>query len=223
MSWYDIASLVYDASVELVYRPYRAEIADALRLEPESTVLDLACGTGGNQPFLHKALGPQGRVFGVDYSAGMLARARKKAKRVGWNNVFLLQQDARALTVEQLKAACGASVKLDRVLVTLGLSVIPDWEEVFDATFKLLAPGGRYVVFDIHQERWVPQSWIIERIARADLNRRVWQPLQRQSEDFELRFLKGSPHLHGGRPFIATGTKLSPQNDEITAARRSLE
>ena len=207
MAWYDIFSLAYDHSVELVYRPYRAEMVDTLRLEPGSTVLDLACGTGPNQPYLVEALGPRGRVFGVDFSAGMLARAQRQAMRAGWDNVFLIQRDASALTVDDLEAACGAAVNLECVLVTLGLSVILDWEAVFEATFELLAPGGRYVIFDIHQERWVPQSWIVEQVAQADLKRRVWEPLQRCGEDFELRFLKGSHHIHGGRPFIAVGSR----------------
>jgi ubiquinone/menaquinone biosynthesis C-methylase UbiE len=47
MTWYDSFSRVYDQTVEMVYRGYRREIAQALQLRPGEAVLDLACGTGG--------------------------------------------------------------------------------------------------------------------------------------------------------------------------------
>jgi molybdopterin synthase catalytic subunit len=41
----------------------------ALGLEPGMRVLDLACGTGLNLPYLARAVGPTGEVVGLDYSA----------------------------------------------------------------------------------------------------------------------------------------------------------
>ena len=43
-------------------------------------------------------------------------------------------------------------------------------------------------------------------MARADLKRRSWEMLEAVSEDFQLHWLQGSPHLHGGRLYLATGT-----------------
>src|SRR5258708_409304 len=37
----------------------------------------VGCGTGRNFPFLREAIGPTGRIYGVDLSAGMLCSARK--------------------------------------------------------------------------------------------------------------------------------------------------
>ncbi len=207
MAWYDLFSTVYDWSVELIYRPYRSGVIRALELEAGQSVLDLACGTGPNHPHLVEAMSGQGLVFGVDFSGGMLKRARKRAKRRGWSNVFLLQRDARELTLADLEAACGEHVEIAGVVVTLGLSVIPDWESVFRATFNLLAPGGRYVIFDVHAERWVPQTWLVERLAQADPTRESWKALEQCCDHFSFEYLSGSPHLHGGRPFLASGCK----------------
>ncbi len=207
MAWYDLFSNFYDYTVELVYRRYRPGVVDALGLEAGQFVLDLACGTGPNQPHLVEAVQGCGHVFGVDFSDGMLKRARKNAEREGWSNVHLLQLDARDLTLANLEAACGEQVELSGVVVTLGLSVIPDWEAVFKTTFDLLAPGGRYVIFDVHAERWVPQTWLVEKVAQADPTRESFKALEQCCEDFSFAYLPGSPHVHGGRPFLASGCK----------------
>lgn len=209
MRWYDVFSRIYDHSVERIYRGYRRQIAQALRLQPGDAVLDLACGTGPNHPYLVQQVGPTGSVFGVDLSAGMLARAQRQAARRGWRNIHLLECNAEQLDGVQLCEAANGDIQLKGVIVTLGLSVIPDWQRVLKHTFDLLAPGGRYVVFDVFAQRWVPQTWVVERLAQADMYRESWKTLDALSEDFSVDFLPGSPHIHGGTPFLASGTKRS--------------
>jgi len=207
MRWYDIFSRIYDYSVGMIYRGYRRQIAQALRLQPGDAVLDLACGTGPNHPYLVQQVGSTGSVFGVDLSSGMLARAQRQASKHGWQNVHLLEYNAEQMDMAQLYEAGGQGIQLKGVIVTLGLSVIPDWQRVLEHTFALLAPGGRYVVFDIFAQRWVPQTWVVQRVAQADMYRESWKVLDALSEDFSFEFLRGSPHIHGGTPFLASGTK----------------
>ena len=207
MSWYNTFSRIYDYSVELVYRDYRKHTAQALRLQPGDAVLDLACGTGPNIPYLVQQVGPTGLVFGVDLSAGMLARAKRQASKQGWQNVHLLECNAEQLEMAQLCEAANQQTQLNGVIVCLGLSVIPDWQRVLEHTFGLLAPGGRYVLFDIFAEKWVPQTWVVQRLAQADMYRESWKVLDALCEDFSFEFLKGTPHIHGGTPFLASGTK----------------
>ena len=42
--------------------------------------------------------------------------------------------------------------RIDRVLCRLGLSVMPRWESVFQRTFEMLEPGGRYAAMDLYIE-----------------------------------------------------------------------
>lgn len=55
-------------------------------LAPDATVVDLACGTGVTTQQILAALGPDGRVTGVDKSAAMLAVAARSVPdhRVSW-------------------------------------------------------------------------------------------------------------------------------------------
>jgi len=64
----------------------------------------------------------------------------------------LLQADARTLTTEQIALPHG---RLHRVLCTLGLSVMPEWESVFQRTFEMLEPGGRYAAKDLYIDQGV--------------------------------------------------------------------
>src|SRR4029077_13587550 len=72
--------------------------------------------------------------------------------------------------------------RIDRGLCTLGLSVMPRWESVFQRTFEMLGPGGRYAAMDLYIE---PGRGLLSRaldlgyrvVARADHSRRFWLPL----------------------------------------------
>jgi ubiquinone/menaquinone biosynthesis C-methylase UbiE len=121
--------------------------------------------------------------------------------------VSLIEADARRLDGAALVEAMRRPPVIDAIICTLGLTVLPDWQTVFARTFALLRPGGQYVVLDVHAERRVPQTALVELVARADVSRRVWEPLAAASDDFTLRRLPGSPHVHGGTLLLASGRR----------------
>ena len=192
---YDLFAPVYDLSLEWLYRSTRRKVVEMLDVHPDHRVLVVACGTGQDFPHLLEKLGPDGSILGVDYSGAMLARAAKHDDP----RITLLEADASTLTPEQ-------TGPVDRVLITLGLTVIPAWRETVEACFRVLEPGGRIAVFDVHAERWVPQTTMVEFMAGADVRRKVWEPVLEGGEG-ELTWLPGSPHVHGGRMFVATATR----------------
>jgi ubiquinone/menaquinone biosynthesis C-methylase UbiE len=59
----------------------RRKAVDRLGLRAGDRVLDVGCGTGRSLGYLHKAVGPTGRVYGIDISAGMLRKAQKLLRR----------------------------------------------------------------------------------------------------------------------------------------------
>lgn len=93
---YDRWSRVYDVNPVLgLVRPLRRRAVAAMGLAPGDTVVDMGTGTGANLAFLREAVGPTGRVVGVDVSPGMLAAARARVERAGWDNVALVEGDVR--------------------------------------------------------------------------------------------------------------------------------
>src|SRR6266568_7390912 len=65
---------------------FGAATVTRLRLAPGGTVLDLCCGAGASALPAARAVGPEGRVLGVDIAAPMLELARARAADEGLAN-----------------------------------------------------------------------------------------------------------------------------------------
>ena len=206
MSWYDWFASFYDRSVEPLYSEARAAAATALAAEPGQVILDLPCGTGQSFDALAPTVGPRGLLIGVDYSDGMLARAALRARRLGPTPIVVQRNDVHALDGNRLTAAAGRDVTLDRLHIFLGLTAFPAWEAAFERLWALLAPGGRCVIVDVHADHLGLQGRIVNLIARADLRRETWRPLERCANNYEYVTLPAKRE-HGGQIFLASGDK----------------
>ena len=94
----------------------RRRAVERLDLRAGDRVLDVGCGTGRSLGYLHKAVGPTGRVYGIDISPGMLRKTQKTCDADGWDNVQLMQCDAAAFT---------SPTPLDGVLFSLSYNTMP--------------------------------------------------------------------------------------------------
>ncbi len=208
MPLYDFLAPVYDLALERIFRPFRALALERLPEARGASVLDLACGTGQNFHFLADRIGQQGRLVGVDISAGMLRRARRCATQIAWSNVSLLQLDAAQLSAAELETRSGLSA-VDGVICTHGFTSMREWRRAFDASWKLLRPGGAYLIHDVDGTKQNLHVRAVERATRCDFSQAVWQPLQEAGVDFQMDYLDPSAHLFGGRLFVAYGRKPS--------------
>jgi len=142
--WWGRHPLVYKALMKFVTfgreNRLRRRAVESLELSEGDTVLDLACGSGANFGLLRRAVGDEGRVVGVDYSEGMLRRARKRAKKRGWGNVELVRGDAARNAFRD-----GA---FDGAVCTMSMSAIPDHESAMRNAHRSLKPGARLAVMD---------------------------------------------------------------------------
>lgn len=80
----------YDASARRTMA-LRRRAVELLELRPGDKVLDVACGTGLSLPLLSGAVGPQGRVIGVEVSPEMLEQARRRVAAEELANVVLVE------------------------------------------------------------------------------------------------------------------------------------
>jgi SAM-dependent methyltransferase len=116
-------------------RAYAAAVAD-LGLGAGQTALDAGCGTGRALPHLRGAVGPGGRVLGVDLTPEMLATACRYGRhRHGW----LLLADARRLPL-------GSGV-VDAVFAAGLLPHLPDPDGALAELARVTRPGGRLALF----------------------------------------------------------------------------
>jgi ubiquinone/menaquinone biosynthesis C-methylase UbiE len=204
--WYGIFSVFYDRALEAHYRPYRKAANNALRLNTGDYVLDLPCGTGQSFDAIVSAIGPSGRLLAIDRSRGMLARARRRVQRAGWENVRLERAAAEELHPDLIAGALGRP-RVDAVICSIGLTALPEWEHTFARMFDILRPGGRMVLFDVYAAERSRQTKAVELMARADLSRKAWLPLEEQCIDFKREVLPADPGIFGGELYVASGTR----------------
>ncbi len=159
----------------------RAAVMRLADLKPGDKVLDFACGTGANFPYVIERIGEKGKLVAVDYSPDMLAEARKSVEAHGWENVELIQSDA---------ATMQPGDDFDVVICTLGLVVIPRHEHAMLRAWEALKPGGTYAIADLcESERWYgrPLSFIMDVLGLfiiTDTARRPWEWLEARAEQY---------------------------------------
>lgn len=143
--FYDPGMWLYRAA-GLRINQYRRDAVAALGLQSGDTVVDLGCGTGLNFAHLYDAVGPSGHIIGVDLTDAMLAKARTRVRRNGWQNVELIESDMATYQVP---------TEADGVLATLALATVPDYDEVVAAVSARLRADARIADFEL---RW-PERW----------------------------------------------------------------
>ena len=121
-------------------------------------MVDLGCGTGRNLPLLTNAVGPQGRVIGVDLTSAMLRAAERRIRAHQWTNVELVEADA---------AVYEFPPETDGVVSTFAVTLAPGYDQILHRAAGALASGGRLAIMDLKlPERW--PSWLVRVAAWAN-------------------------------------------------------
>jgi ubiquinone/menaquinone biosynthesis C-methylase UbiE len=121
----------------------RERAVDRLAPADGSVVVDMGCGTGANLPHLARAVGPDGRVLGVDFTPGVLAVARERLLDDGVNRSVapagVVRGDATRPPVSDTDAVFASFVS--------GMLAAP--ARVVDSWADLVGSGGRIGLLDL--------------------------------------------------------------------------
>ena len=120
----------------------REQMIRDLSIEQGSFVVDAGCGPGLWTPFLAQAIGPAGRILGVDISPTALITAQERATKAYYRQ----QVQYKFASLEQLPLSHGEA----NLIFTANVSqYFPDPVATFAAIGPYLKQGGRLVVKDV--------------------------------------------------------------------------
>ncbi len=190
-------AVIYDQTRWMILHR-RRQAVEALDIRPDSRVLEVGCGTGLNFALSLARLDPArgGSLTGLDFSADMLERARRRVERAGWTNVELVCADA---TTMELGRA------FDRILFAYSLTMIPDWPAALARARDHLTADGVLVVLDFGRfDRWGPAGAVMRAWLRANHVETTRPYAQVLRELFEQ---VGIEDWLGGYCFIARATR----------------
>jgi demethylmenaquinone methyltransferase / 2-methoxy-6-polyprenyl-1,4-benzoquinol methylase len=133
---YDAMNRVMTAGLDRRWR--RLTVAAVVR--PGDRVLDACCGTGDLA--IGSVRAGAGSVVGLDFSDGMLERARRKSQEVEW-----VRGDLLSLPF--------ADASFDAATVGFGVRNVADLDRSLRELRRVLKPDGRLAILEITQARGV--------------------------------------------------------------------
>ncbi|MGD8208051.1 MAG: class I SAM-dependent methyltransferase [Thiohalocapsa sp.] len=163
-TYYDLFARVYDRVIALHSRDAGASARDFLvrrsDIAANGSLLDLCTGTGAVAIRARQATGPGGLIVGVDFSVGMIRRAREKARRSTPDGIAFVVADAACLP---FRAESFDVVTCSHAMYELRPSVR---DRVLREAQRVLRPGGRFLMME-HCEPTRPVARLLYRIRLA--------------------------------------------------------
>ena len=196
----------YDISANLYYligfreSKYRKLAVRELMLKSGDTVVEIGCGTGLNFRYIIDAVGPEGKLIGVDLTDKMLAGAKARVSKNGWANVELVQKDASTYRFPD---------SVSGIISTFAITLIPEYKEIIRRGADALAPQGRMVIADLClPDRWPMwmarlMVWVTKPFGTSlDIARRQpWKAIETYLAQTTFR------KIYGGFAYISSGMK----------------
>ncbi len=120
---------------------WRTDTMKRMNVQKDTKALDVCCGTADWTIALAEAVGPNGKVMGIDFSESMLKVGEDKVRHL-----------------KQVKLVHGNAMELpfpdntfDYVTIGFGLRNVPDIDQVLREMHRVVKPGGMVVCLETSQ------------------------------------------------------------------------
>jgi ubiquinone/menaquinone biosynthesis C-methylase UbiE len=196
LAQYRRRAAVYDMELAL-FEPIRCRAISRLALQHGDVVVDVGCGTGLSFSLLRDAVGPGGRVIGIEQSPEMIDHARARLEHGHWDQVTL-----QCSPVETARIP----VRADAALFHFTHDILRRPEAVANV-MRHLKPGARVVASGLKwSEPWAgPVNlfvWLAAQYSTTTLQglEAPWRVLETHLRSVEMETLwAGSVYIASGR------------------------
>ncbi len=120
---------------------------DFAQVQPGDVIIDLGCGRG-TETILAARKAMEGKAIGLDITPKMVQAAREQAALKGVTNAEFVEGALDSLPFPDSYA--------DVMISNCSINHVSDKEKVFREIFRVLRPGGRFVVSDIMAQELLP-------------------------------------------------------------------
>jgi len=142
---FDAVSSGYDGGALRFFPQSARSMVSLLDLRGDEHALDVACGTGHASLAVARML-PNGRVTGIDFSAGMLDQARRKAAAQGIGNIDFLERDMTALGFP--------ADSFDVALCAFGIFFVDDLDTQLAHLASVVKPRGKVMISSFQEAHY---------------------------------------------------------------------
>ncbi len=137
-STYNAAADCFDASPLSFWDYFGRRTVELASLPVGSRVLDVCCGTGASAIPAAEAVGPTGKVIGVDLAKQLLELARTKAVQWRLGNIEFEIGDMLLMRFP--------TASFDAVVCVFGIFFVPDMAKGVSELWSRVRPGGKLAV-----------------------------------------------------------------------------
>jgi ubiquinone/menaquinone biosynthesis C-methylase UbiE len=121
---------------------------DHADVRPGETLVDLGSGRGLDVLKSARLVGPAGRATGIDMTPAMIEVARSSAARLKIKNAQFLEAQIDSLPLPDSS--------VDVVISNCTINHASDKAKVYAEIYRILKPGGRFIVSDIIADSELP-------------------------------------------------------------------
>jgi len=218
-TYYDLFSHFYDAVITLHSKDRSAALRDFLVEKAGVTagrrLLDICTGTGAVAIRAQQDIGPRGAAVGLDFSRGMLRKAREKARRAKLDGVYFVAADAAHLP---FRSGSFEAVTCSHAMYELS----PETRtHALEEAHRVLRPTGRFLMME-HCEPTGPFVRFLYQLRLATMGSAKNRSFARDEVPFLRRFFRDVKRQPSstGRSKLIWGVKQPARENEKPAPQR---
>ena len=205
---YNSAADHFDDTPLAFWERYGRRTAGRLDLKRGWHVLDVGCGTGASALPAAEAVGPGGRVLGVDLAGKLLERAQAKAAQRHLQHAEFRLADMTDLGLPDQH--------FDAIISVFSLFFVPDMQALVRELWRMVKPGGTLAITTWGHSFFEPVYGVWRAAVRAerpDLDT-AFHPWDRITAPDQLRQLLQSGGVPDARVVDESGSQFlhSPQD-----------